>query len=228
MELGALYADTRSRIVELVSSLTPEELATPTPGCPEWTVQDVVAHLTGLSADVVAGNVEGAGTPPWTARQVAERKGRDLAALLAEWDQHAPAVVSALDSIGAPVQRIVFDVAIHEQDIRGALDRPGGTDSDAFDFALQGFVASIDGRLRSHAALALRILCGKQEWILGEGEGEPAATVTVDTPLELARLVSGRRSERQATKLAWDGDPSAYLPLLSVFGPLPERDVEEG
>lgn len=226
MELGVLYADTRSRIVELVSSLTPDQLATPTPGCPEWTVQDVVAHLTGLGADVEAGNIEGAGTSPWTAKQVADRKGRGIDSLLAEWDQHAPAVIALLDSVGAPVQRVVFDVAIHEQDIRGALDRPGGTESDAFDFALQGFVGSIDGRLRSRGVPALRILCGKQEWILGDGE--PAATLTADSALELHRLISGRRSNRQAAKLAWDGDPTPYLPLLSVFGPLPERDVEEG
>jgi uncharacterized protein (TIGR03083 family) len=185
----------------------------------------VLSHLAGLTADVVAGNVDGAGSNPWTAKQVADRRGRDVKTLLAEWAEHAPAVVSLLDAVGAPVQRILFDIVTHEQDMRGALRLPGGTESDAFDFALQGFVGSIDDRLRTHNAPGLRIMSGKQEWVLGDGE--PAATLTIDSPHELLRLVSGRRSAQQAVALDWDGDPTPYLPLLSVFGPLPAKDVEE-
>ena len=44
---------------------------------------------------------------------------------------------------------------------------------------------------------------------------------------ELFRTLFGRRSAGQVLAYAWAGDPSPYLPLLNVFGPLPEADVVE-
>jgi hypothetical protein len=68
-ELGTVYEGGRRRILELVADLDDRAVATPVPACPEWSVQDVVAHLTGVCADIMAGNVAGAATDPWTAAQ---------------------------------------------------------------------------------------------------------------------------------------------------------------
>jgi Mycothiol maleylpyruvate isomerase N-terminal domain len=64
MRTGELYAEGRDRIVGMVTGLSPEHAAAPVPTCPDWCVADVLAHLTGICADVLAGNTEGVATDP--------------------------------------------------------------------------------------------------------------------------------------------------------------------
>lgn len=225
MELGALYAATRARIAAAAREATADELDVLTPGCPAWTVRDVLAHVTGVAVDVANGNAAGAGTDGWTARQVADRRGRSVDELLSEWEEAAPAVETFLDQFPDATRRLVIDVATHEQDMRGALRRPGGTDSGAFDFALQQYVYALDRRLRADGVAALAVRAGNQEWTIGEGE--PGAALRAPNPLALFRALAGRRSVSQVRAYAWEGDPEPYLARLSPFGALPETDVEE-
>src|SRR5438132_399041 len=62
------------------------------PTCPRWTVHDVVAHLTGVCADILTGNLEGVATDPWTEAQVSSRKNRTMAELVEEWNELGPQV----------------------------------------------------------------------------------------------------------------------------------------
>src|SRR6266700_514355 len=55
LDLAAAYAETQARLAELVRDLPSERLATTVPASPAWDVKDVVAHLTGLAGDVLAG-----------------------------------------------------------------------------------------------------------------------------------------------------------------------------
>ncbi|HEV7886739.1 MAG TPA: maleylpyruvate isomerase family mycothiol-dependent enzyme, partial [Acidimicrobiales bacterium] len=125
MELAGIYAETRVRIGALARELTPEQAATPVPATPAWTVQDVLAHLTGVCVDITEGRIEGAATPPWTAAQVEARRGRSLAEVVAEWDERGPALEAIITNAGGAVSAVVADVVTHEQDIRAALGRPG-------------------------------------------------------------------------------------------------------
>jgi len=76
-DLGAAYRDTRLRITEVVTA-PGVDAAMRVPATPEWTVKDVVAHLAGVCADILAGNLEGLTTEPWTAAQVEARRDKDL------------------------------------------------------------------------------------------------------------------------------------------------------
>ena len=69
----------------LVAPLTEDEWRAPT-RCVGWTVFDVVAHVTGVMADITAGRLEGIDTQPWYDRQVDERRGRPPQALVEELD----------------------------------------------------------------------------------------------------------------------------------------------
>ena len=44
MDLARLYADAQERVIDLVSPLSPPTLASPVPGTPRWTVEELVAH----------------------------------------------------------------------------------------------------------------------------------------------------------------------------------------
>ena len=226
-ESGAVYAEGRARLTELVMAEDPKGATAPVPGCPQWNVRDVIAHVTGVCADVLAGNIEGVATEPWTAAQVARRKDTPLAEILAEWSEVAPQVEAIAPGFPARVdEQWILDLTTHEHDIRGALSCPGGRDSSGVlvgvDFAAtMGMAASLSGR----GLPALRVKAGDREWVVGDGE--PAASVEAP-PFELFRAMTGRRSANQIRALGWDGEVEQFIPAFE-FGPftLPERDLAE-
>src|SRR5258708_10942878 len=73
---------------DLVRGLTPVQLAAST-RCDGWTVGDLAGHIAGGITDVATGNLDGAGGPGWTQRQVTERKGRSAGELADEIDAGA-------------------------------------------------------------------------------------------------------------------------------------------
>ncbi len=225
-EIAAAYAGGRARITRLVAGLDERRAATVVAGCPEWTVKDVVAHLTGICSDILAGNIEGVATDPWTAVQVDARRRLPIAQLVAEWDEVGPQIEARLPSFPPePSTQLITDLATHEHDLRGTLDRPGARDSDAIAiglaFTAPNFVATIAGR--GLPALALR--AGDAEWAT-DGV-EPATSVSADR-FELLRALTGRRSAAQLRGLNWDGDPEPYLPAFE-WGPfrVPAADIVE-
>jgi uncharacterized protein (TIGR03083 family) len=220
MDAARIYAPARRRITELVRSLPAEQLDAPVPACPLWTVHDVVAHLAGATADISNGALEGAPGDAWTAKQVADRKGVPLDALLDEWAQHAPPLEVTL-----PMPQLAFDIVTHEWDVRGAVHVDGDKADPDVGTIVGQVAAFIDGRAKKRGLPALRIVAGTDEFLLGPGEAEPAATLTIE-PFELFRLGFGRRSEAQAQGYDWDGDSTPYLPILSVF-PYAAEDLSE-
>ena len=221
-DFGAIYADTRQRIADLTSGLSQEQLELEPPATPGWRVRDIVGHLTGGAADFVTGNLQGAGGEAWTAAQVAARRDTSYDDVIAEWEKVAAQVEPAFE--GGPPQMgfLIADIGEHEHDIRGALRQVGYRDSAAVQAGTQVMVGGVS-RMLTGAGLALRICSANQEWELGEGE--PGATVTAE-PFELFRALAGRRSIRQVAQWKWDGDPSQYFGLMSVF-PLRATDLVE-
>jgi uncharacterized protein (TIGR03083 family) len=225
--IGSIYAEGRVRLAELVTSADPEGRTAPVPGCPQWAIRDVIAHLTGVCADVLAGQMDGVATEPWTARQIAERKARSLPEILAEWSEVAPQVEAMAEHFPARSdEQWVLDLTTHEQDVRGALGAPGGRDAAGvlvgLDFAAtMGLTASIRGR----GLPALRVRAADCEWVAGDGE--PAATLS-GTPFDLLRAMTGRRSSAQVRALDWDGDADVFIPAFE-FGPFtfPAADLAE-
>lgn len=224
MGIAAAYADTRVRIIELVRSCDDAALDTIAPATPAWSVRDLVAHVTGLAVDVANGHLEGVGSDEWTQAQVEARRGQPIDAVLSEWEAAGAQIESTLDDWpGLSGSFVVGDLATHEQDIRGALGRPGGVGSPGFDIALQLYVASIDRRLRKRQLPSLRITAGTDEWLLGDGD--PVATLALE-PHELFRAVTGRRSRAQLAAYGWAGDATPFLDAISQYG-LAEHDVIE-
>src|SRR5580704_15177045 len=108
MDLPQLYRDTQSRFLALVTDLPATTLAIRVPGTPEWVVQQLAAHVTGVAADMVDGNTEGAATPPWTARQLAQRAGTPLSEVISEWQLRTPEVLEML-SVPGRIDACAFD-----------------------------------------------------------------------------------------------------------------------
>lgn len=208
-DLALLYRDTRERLTSLVAELDETALAAPVPACPGWAVRDVVGHLTAIPEDVLAGRLAGPPDEAQTTVQVARYSGRDMTQTLADWTRMAPQfeeIVSAFE-----VWPAVIDVASHEQDIRGALGRPGARDTEAIR-QMSGFLLRV---LR--VPVPVRVTVEDAELRIGP-EGGPMLRLTT-TRYEAFRWRMGRRSRRQLAALDWSGDPSPVLDHLVVFGP---------
>lgn len=207
--LDELYGRARVRTTGIASALTPEQLATTVPATPLWTARQLLAHLVGAAADAAAGRVDGVGTPPWTAAQVAAREGRRLDELLAEWSEAGPLVAAALAARRMPAL-IVHDALTHEADLReafGMATPPTGDVAEALDHLARGVCR------RSTHAVALR--AGGVEWSGGEGP----ATVAETSPYELYRGLVSRRSRAQMRAWTWTGEPGPLIEALPAFGP---------
>lgn len=214
-DIGLVYGACRERVTELVRDLTPEQAGVIVPACPGWTVHDTIAHLVGIVTDVNNGNLDGVGEDRWTEAQVVARRDATMAEMLAEWAEGSPQLEDGIRAFGGLMaQATVADAWNHEQDIRGALDAPGGRDPAAELASLEGYIGL---RAAGFAGLApLRFVAGHHEF--STGEGEPGATVTAE-PFELARMICGRRTVEEMRAYRWDGDPEPYLAVLAERAP---------
>ena len=119
---AALYEANVDALVALAATLDEAQAAPRVPATPEWTVREVYAHLAGGAADQLAGRMDGAPSPAWSARHVGERADAPLAALVAELREHLPGIVE--QQHGEPRPAAVWDVAVHHADLGEALGRP--------------------------------------------------------------------------------------------------------
>lgn len=214
MDTTTAYHETRLRMSELFRGLDPEVAATTRVACcPEWTVTDLAAHVTGVAADIMAGRLEGVGTNPWTEIQVSTRQGRALPDLIDEWDTAGAALEAAFAGGTAPEQ-LVFDTVTHEHDLRHAIGRPGAQDHAAIEVGL-GFVTQSWPRVAgTYDVPPLRVTFGDRVMVVGE---DPEVSLHL-SPFEVLRSLTGRRSLHQIRAYDWGTDPEPWLPAFT-WGP---------
>jgi len=213
-EVAQAYRGCRERITEIVRGLDDRQARVAVPACPDWTVHDVIAHLSGNLADAVAGRLEGAGTNGRTAEQVAARRAQSLAEVIREWNEHALVVEPLMDGAGEIARQGVADAVSHEHDIRGALGVPGARDCDA---VRMGLAFAAERLVESAAARSVSLLVRTRDgWDLGPDDAE---VVVTGKPFELLRAITGRRSVEQLRKLQWKGDCEIAIPAF-WWGPL--------
>ena len=242
-DLAEIYATTRKELSSFVSSLTEEELERPVPATPGWSVRDVIAHLAGDLERIAVGDFpreffaalgseQGvAELNAWTARHVADRRGRPLQDVLDEWEDAAAALAPMIRG-DAPwpegvlpfaAHVLVTDIGVHQQDVYGALGLVRDRDAAPVRIGVATYTAGIDIRLNATNAPALRLVTEDKEKVAGAGE--PVATVRAPR-FELFRALSGRRSPDQVRAYEWDGDPGPFLELFYPYGLREEALVE--
>ena len=212
---GDVYADGRQRVSELALSLSEDELSSSVPACPAWSVKDLIAHLCGITADMLTGNVAEVGEEQWTAAQIEARRDKGIAEIVEEWASNCAQVEPALDLVHPKAAALTIgDLVTHEHDARGAVARPGGRDSAGMEIALDGYVRTLGRRIKDSDLPPLRVRAGEREWVAGAGE--PTESVEGD-PFELLRALTGRRTKDEVRGLRWSGNPEPYLGVFSMY-----------
>jgi uncharacterized protein (TIGR03083 family) len=225
----------------LVGSLTPAQLAARVPACPQWSVQDLLAHHVGVVSELASGSLTEIGDAArlldqnsdpavardrdtMTARHVAERRGRPVDAILAEWAAATHTITPMLqgtrpfpDRVGMMGGAIaVNDAVVHEGDLHEALGVAPPPEVLATSLALAGYGFSLGYRIGRAGLPAVAFAYdGKQRAV---GDGAPAAVVQADRTT-LVRMLASRLTPTQIRALDWRGDPTPYLDVLGEYGP---------
>lgn len=170
-DLLPMIAAERRRTADLIDSLTPAQLDTPSL-CGAWTVREVAGHLVSPLVEPpwrLLPLLVGAGFRPHVAnarlaRRVSRRPAGELAAALREHAEHRfrPPVV------GWPGQ--LTDLQVHGQDIRRPLGLPADLDPDrlrlSLDFLTGGRAIGFVDRRR---VAGLRFEATDLGWSAGDG-----------------------------------------------------------
>jgi uncharacterized protein (TIGR03083 family) len=215
MRSAELYHAAHERMAAAVHDLGPEDLDRQVPACPQWSVQDLVAHLAGVAADFVAGNLAGAPRPPWTAVQVETRRNLPLSDVLDEWSVAGPQLEKLVVD-GTTSHPLVcnpyVDASVHEADLHGAIGS-GRPPTDLW-------LTTLEWMLDEPGPLTVVTPDGTYQ--AGPDDG-PAATVRTSS-YELFRAIFGRRSKAQIVTWDWD-DPEHPTVWSTALARLPQTSV---
>lgn len=234
---ASAYEDGLRRVRSIARDLDEAALGQTVPACPEWSVRDLLAHLTGVAEDSARGGFFAGATGAWadtavaaererwTAGHVAARGNLELGRLVDDLEREGLELVRALRSGDGPAGRVptwmfgapAADLAVHLGDLRETLGIASEPDTPIWSFAFAQYRRWLRARLEDRSLPSLLLTDGDSEWAVGRGE--PEATVHADRD-ELFRMISGRRSEARIRALRWSGDPAPYLPVISPY-PLP-------
>jgi uncharacterized protein (TIGR03083 family) len=235
-DLAEVYDETRRDIVALVEGLDEEGLATPVPATPEWSVHDVICHLTGdvdciLQGDFPREFFESFGSAEgvvvlneWTEGHLRARRDRPIAEVLEEWDSlTAKRLLPAMrgespwpDGVPPFADRVLItDLGVHQQDLYGAFGIERNRDGAPIKIGSSGYIVTMGLRLASDGIGTLTIETPEKSW--EAGTGEPRATVRASR-YEFFRALSGRRSMDQVRAYGWVGDAEPFLPYFFPYG----------
>lgn len=197
VDLGVLYRAARERISALVTALGIDPDA-PVPATPEWTVHDVVAHVSGVAVDGTSGNMAGAPGEEWTAAQVARNADRAIDEMVAEWAQVGPLMEGFLSSpTGVMASAAVMDIHTHEADLRHALGLPAAVPAAFLDWAGPSMRNGFDEAVAAAGLAPVVVEVDAFEWFRG-------------------RL--GRRTAAEVAAYGWSAPSADYLDVFFIFG----------
>jgi uncharacterized protein (TIGR03083 family) len=218
-DVGVHYRTSRERFTALIRDLSPDELATAVPSCPGWSVRDVLGHVAGITDDALHGRIKGIPDDAQTAEQVERSAQLSMDELMTRWETQSPDFQAVLTSIGPSIAPAAIDVAAHEQDIRGALGKPGSRYNATIAWALPMMMHGFTRRVENAGLPSVRVE------VEGEvmAEGVPDGLVLKISQHEAFRSLLGRRSREQVATYDWSSDPGAVLQVFFTFGPAAEN-----
>ena len=184
---GQVWIDTLERVGSLVTGCEGERLAAPVAAAEGKTIQDLVALLSGMVDDALAGTVHGV----FDSTPSSGSTGKLIERLRTRAPEVADVVRSHPDGM-----RLVSELATVEQDIRSALDQHAARDDDAVVLSIEYLAEVLAQHLSTAGAPGLRITC--EQW--GNDTAATCHEILVADRFELFRAMNGRRSAAEVRR----------------------------
>jgi uncharacterized protein (TIGR03083 family) len=252
-EILEAFASALDGVASLARTITEGETLLPTP-CPGWTVRDQVAHVVGLESRLLGRPGPDDHVLPndlvhvttdlqrFMELDVDSRRSLPWAAVQAEAADVLPARIAQLRALEFDRDTIMespmgprpakaalplraFDVWAHEQDLRDALNRPGGMDTAAARNAFARCVSSF-GHIATEAGFgendAIDVVVNDGPLpFRASSNPEVASTATLSmTAANLTRLCFGRSSAKPDDVII-SGDDALARSFLSAMAITP-------
>jgi uncharacterized protein (TIGR03083 family) len=219
-----VYRAAMERVVAVAKASDEQALATRVPACPEWTVKELVAHLTGVAADSLSANVAELGQAGWTQAQVDARKDLPLDDIVDEWTMITDKLTAGMDDIHPTLSSaLIGDLVTHELDLRGALNNADARDGDGVVISTSFYARNFGKRLKDAGLPTLIVEADGNEWTAGRDE--PVGTVKASV-FDMLRGLTGRRTRDEVQSFDWSVDPTPYLDVFSMY-PVTQQSLNE-
>lgn len=220
------WQDAVDRVCNLVGRMDEVRMAGIVPACPDWTARELLSHMVGLGASVLAGDEPDDHGRDWTRRHVEERRDRGAAELVEEWQGFRDQLA---DHMRATRPRPLADVIIHEHDLRGALEEPGARQSAGMRI-VRGWMLE---RLAEELAALPPLVLASEEWEWSSSQsaqdGDTDEVTVIRAPsFDLDRAIVSRRSALELRRWVEVGDVEQYLDALAHLGELPSGPLRGG
>lgn len=220
-DLSDGYHATRRRVSDLVRALDADAVRTRVPACPDWTVHQLVAHMSGIPEALTSGSFPAGDTQAWLDGLVIERQDVPVLELLDRWEACAAGTSAIIDG-GA--HQLFIDAISHEHDLRGAVGQPGARGSAEVRATVQLLLDLLAPAISDAGLGALVVDSGEVRW--ASQFARPGCTLRVD-PWEAIRVLQSRRTADEVRALPLSGDVEPYLAVLHDHSPLPESSLGE-
>ncbi len=212
IDVGLAYRDLRERVTTLLAGLEADDWDRIVPHCPDWTVRQTLAHMSGVIDDAINQNMNGVATAPWTQAHLDKRAGRSGPEIIDEWTTNARFVEAVATKRGMAHSQLLFDAATHEHDLRHALGVPGARDSTAVAVGLGFVVGVLAGRA---GGTPVRVIVDDAELTGNAATTTPTLTASA---FDVIRSFGSRRSRDQVEALDWSSSDPSTLDALTFFG----------
>jgi hypothetical protein len=216
---AACYDTVRARVIELVGAVDADEAARVVPACPDWSVHDLVAHLSCMSAALADGDVPSGDVAAWLDSMIVRGRAMSIPEMAAAWpgvDRLAPFLAG--DAL------LLVDLVVHEHDLRAALGRPGERTGAEQAVALRGALANLDGAFVAAGLGAIEVRDGRDVW--RSRDAAVGWTLAVG-PWEATRLLESRRTLDEIFATPGGGGGPEYAAVLDAHQPLPSTSLGE-
>jgi len=212
-----VYRTTRAALVQQLTGAGTDVAGRTVPGCPDWTVKDTVAHLSGLVTDLLAGVKPPLGTPEMTSRQVGERADMSLAEVCGEWEANSDGIAGLMGQTEMIGLGLTADLAVHVHDIAEVIEAVE-CPAKATSVACERYVPLLQERVAERLDAALSVEVDGRTWEASAGATPLRLTASGE---DLLLALTGRRTRAQVEdSLTWDGDGSGVLDTaLLQYGP---------
>lgn len=212
------YAAVRGELIAALRSLDDATVSTIVPACPAWTVKDVVAHLSGLNAELLA-DVDGwLGSDEATTRQVGDRASLSLDQVIDEWQSMSAEITERFNINNERATALVADLVVHVYDLAEVLDQPTTAAAEATPEAAHRYIALLQERAAAELGVALTVeLSDGTAW---PPSGAGLAMTVRTSPYSFLRGLTGRSSRADVEAFDWSSDPTELLDRAwSQYGP---------